>query len=75
MLNETCSRDQAVSKRTVFRMNDTEIEEEECNYNHTACKGNVREKRELPFERGSLQMRIMYYNLISKNELRLSIQF
>lgn len=74
-LNETCSSDQAVSKRTVFRMNDTEIEEEECNYNHTACKGNVREKRELPFVRGSLQMRIMYYNLISKNELRLSVQF
>ena len=44
-LSEICSTDQAVSMGILFRINDTEIEEEECNYNHIACKGNLREKR------------------------------
>ena len=48
-LNETCSGDQAVSMGMLFRINNTEIEEEECNYNNTACKGNFRNKREVPF--------------------------
>ena len=39
-LNETCSSDQAVSMGMVFRMNDTEIVEKECNYSQNACKGN-----------------------------------
>ena len=64
--SETCSSDQAVSIAIRFRVNDTEIEEEKCNYNHIACKGNFRDKREFQFVRGSLRMRIAYYNFITK---------
>ena len=52
-LSETCSSDQAVSIGTLFGINDTETEEEECNYNHIVCKGSFRDKREFSFVRGS----------------------
>ena len=65
-LSETCSSDQAVSIGMLFGINDTEIEEEECNYNHIVCKGSFRDKRAFSFVRGSLRMRIVCYNFITK---------